>query len=110
MPDFYNPEDLTVEELIKRVKVSNQTRDFVRTSTGLALFSRATDEYKSAIRELQMMSIDGWRGSSEEELIKYRAISNSLATPLKLLYWLDATISDGDNAEVLSRYKNAGEI
>jgi len=111
MADFYNPEDLSTEELLKRIKVSNQTRDFVRSSTGTSLLNRALSEYREGIHELQkMIVVDGWRGSSEEELNKYRAISNNLATPLKLLSWLDATISDGENAEVLMRYKSAGEL
>jgi len=100
MAELYNPDDLTTEDLLKRIKVSNQTRDFVRS----------IGEYSAAIKSLQKIAIEGWRGSSEEELNKYRAISNSLATPLKLLHWLDATISDGENAEVLSRYKDAGEL
>ena len=110
MAELYNPDDLTTEDLLKRIKVSNQTRDFVRSSTGIAICERAIGEYSAAIKSLQKIAIEGWRGSSEEELNKYRAISNSLATPLKLLQWLDATISDGENAEVFSRYKDAGEL
>ena len=110
MADFYNRGDVTTEDLLKRVKVANQTRDFIRSSTGTAVCERAIGEYNAAIKSLQKIAIEGWRGSSEEELNKYRAISNSLATPLKLLHWLDATISDGENAEVLSRYKDAGEL
>jgi len=110
MSELYNPNDLTTEDLLKRIKVSNQTRDFIRSSTGTAICERALGEYNAAIRSLQKISVEGWRGSSEEELNKYRKISNNLATPLKLLHWLDATISDGENAEVLSRYKDAGEL
>jgi|TARA_R100000093_G_C1944493_1_gene73668 hypothetical protein len=110
MADFYNPSDLTTEDLLKRVKVSNQARDFIRSSTGTAVCERAIGDYHKAISSLQKIAVDGWRGSQEEELNEYRAISNSLATPLKLLQWLDATISDGEKAEVLSRYKDAGEL
>jgi|TARA_R110002020_G_scaffold46598_1_gene132549 hypothetical protein len=110
MADFYNPNDITTEDLLKRVKVASQTRDFIRSSTGTKICEKAIAEYHAAIRSLQKISIEGWKGSSEEELNEYRAISNSLATPLKLLQWLDATISDGEKAEVLSRYKDAGEL
>jgi hypothetical protein len=41
MADFYNPSDLTTEDLLKRVKVSNQTRDFIRSSTGTAVCEKA---------------------------------------------------------------------
>ena len=50
------------------------------------------------------MAFQEWTGSSEEELKHYRKISNDLATPLKLLKWLDAIIADGDNAEKLARH------
>ena len=110
MSELYNPDDLTTEDLLKRIKVSNQTRDFVRSSTGTAVCSRALNDYKDGIRALQTISLEGWRGSPEGELNEYRKISNNLATPLKLLHWLNATISDGENAEVLSRYKDAGEL
>jgi hypothetical protein len=45
------------------------------------------------------MAMQEWVGSSEEELQQYRKISNNLATPLKLLHWLDAILNDGENAE-----------
>jgi hypothetical protein len=53
------------------------------------------------------MAFQEWSGSSEEELKHYRSISNNLATPLKLLKWLDAIIADGDNAEKLAKYGEA---
>ena len=51
-----------------------------------------------------------WVGSSEEELKQYRKIADSVATPLKLLHWLDAIINDGENAEAIARHKDAGNI
>jgi len=48
-----------------------------------------------------------YTGSSSEELNQYRKISSTLATPLKLLQWLDAIIADGENADKLARYKDA---
>ena len=56
------------------------------------------------------MAMQEWVGSSEEELQQYRKISNNLATPLKLLHWLDAILNDGENAESIARYKDTGEI
>ena len=48
-----------------------------------------------------------YTGSSSEELNQYRKISSHLATPLRLLQWLDAIIADGENAEKLARYQDA---
>ena len=61
MADFYNPADVTTEDLLKRVKVSNQTRDFIRSSTGTAVCEKAIGEYHKAIRSLQKIAVDGWR-------------------------------------------------
>ena len=51
-----------------------------------------------------------WVGSSEEELKEYRKIADSVATPLKLLHWLDAIINEGEQAEAIAKYKDTGEI
>jgi hypothetical protein len=51
------------------------------------------------------MAFQEWPGSSEEELKHYRKISSNLATPLSVLKWLDAIISDGETANKLARYK-----
>ena len=56
------------------------------------------------------MAMQEWVGSSEEELQQFRKISNNLATPLKLLHWLDAIIADGENAESIAKYKDSGDI
>jgi hypothetical protein len=56
------------------------------------------------------MAMQEWVGSSEEELQQYRKISNNLATPLKLLHWLDAILNDGENAESIARHRDTGEI
>ena len=107
MTDYQNPAAPKIDELIVRTKVGRGTEEFIRTPTGKAVVERAIADYRKALGELQKMAFDEWNGSSEEELKHYRKISNDLATPLKLLKWLDAIISDGDNAEKLARYREA---
>ena len=107
--DYYDPTDVNVEELIKRVRVGRSTEELIRTPTGSSLVSRATQDYREGIEALQKMAMQEWVGSSEEELQQYRKISNNLATPLKLLHWLDAIITDGDNAEAIAKYREAGD-
>jgi len=108
--DYYNPSDLTTEDLIKRVRVGHATQEFIRTPTGLTIAARAINEYREGVEAFQKMAMQEWVGSSEEELQQYRKISNKLATPLQLLHWLDAIIADGENAESIARYKDAGDI
>jgi len=108
--DYYDPTDVNVDELITRVRVGRSTEELLRTPTGSSLISRATQDYREGLEALQKMAMQEWAGSSEEELQQYRKISNNLATPLKLLHWLDAILNDGENAESIARYKDAGEI
>ena len=108
--DYYNPSDITTEDLIKRVRIGHATQEFIRTPTGLTIADRAINEYRHGVEALQKMVMQEWVGSSEEELQQYRKISSSLATPLNLLHWLDAIIADGENAEAIAKYKDAGEI
>ena len=104
MSDFNNPNDPRIDELITRTQIGRNTQEFIRTPTGKAIVERAVIDYRRGILSLQEIVFQDWSGSSEEELKHYRKISNDLATPLKLLKWLDAIISDGDNAEKLARY------
>ena len=108
--DYYDPTEVNIDELIKRVRVSRSTEELIRTPTGSSLISRATQDYRNGIEALNKMAMQEWVGSSEEELQQYRKISNNLATPLKLLHWLDAILTDGENAESIARYKDTGEI
>ena len=105
MSDFNNPNDPRIDELITRTQIGRNTQEFIRTPTGKAIVERAVIDYRRGILSLQEIVFQDWSGSSEEELKHYRKISNDLATPLKLLKWLDAIISDGDNAEKLARYR-----
>ena len=107
--DYYDPTELNVDELIRRVRVARSTEEFIRPPTGSSLISRATQDYREGLEALQKMAMQEWVGSSEEELQQYRKISNNLATPLKMLHWLDAILTDGENAESIARYKDTGE-
>ncbi len=108
--DYYDPTDVNIDELIKRVRVGRSTEELIRTPTGSSIVNRATQDYRNGLEALQKMAMQEWVGSSEEELLQYRKISNNLATPLKLLHWLDAILTDGENAESIARYKDTGEI
>jgi hypothetical protein len=108
--DYYNPADMQVSDLIKRVRIGHKTQEFLRTPTGLSIVERAIQEYHIGIRDFQKMAMQEWVGSSEEELQQYRKLSSRLATPLRLLSWLDAIIADGDNAEAIAKYKDAEDF
>ena len=107
--DYYNPADLNAEDLVKRINVGRSTEELIRTPTGLSVIGRAIQEYREGIQALEKMAMQEWTGSSEEELQQYRKLSNNLATPLKVLHWLDATITDGENAESIARHRDTGE-
>jgi hypothetical protein len=106
MSESTNPIDPRINDLITRTKVGRNTQEFIRTPTGRAILERAVGDYRKAISDLQDMSFREYEGSSSEELNQYRKISLNLATPLKLLQWLDAIIADGENAEKLARYQD----
>ena len=106
MSEPTSPIDPRINDLITRTKVGRHTQEFIRTPTGRAIVERAVGDYRKAISALQDMSFREYEGSSSEELNQYRKISLNLATPLKLLQWLDAIIADGENAEKLARYQD----
>ena len=108
--NFYDPTDVNLEDLVKRVRIGRSTEELIRTPTGSSLISRATQDYREGIEALQKMVMQEWVGSSEEELQQYRKISNNLATPLKLRHWVGAILNDGENAESIARHKDAGEM
>ena len=110
MTDYQNPAAPKIDELITRTKIGRGTQEFIRTPTGLTIAARAINEYREGVEAFQKMAMQEWVGSSDEELQQYRKISNKLATPLQLLHWLDATIADGENAESIAKYKDAGDI
>ena len=107
MSDFNNPDDPRVDDLLTRIKVGRSTHEFIRTPTGKAIIERSVADYRKGISDLQEIVFQEYTGSSEEELKQYRKISSTLATPLKLLQYLDAIIADGENADKLARYQEA---
>ena len=107
--EYYNPAETDTEEFVKRIRIGTKTREFVKTPTGEAIMQKALFDYRTGIEDLQEISLQGWVGSSEEELKQYRKISSSLATPLKVLQWLNGVITDGENAEAMSRHRENAE-
>ena len=107
MSEFSNPVDPRVDDLLTRIQVGRSTHEFIRTPTGKAVVERAIADYRKGISDLQEIAFQEYTGSSEEELKQYRKISSTLATPLKLLQYLDAIIADGENADKLARYQEA---
>ena len=96
--NYYDPSDLSVDDLVKRVRLGRATEEFVRSPVGTSVCMRALAEYREGVESLQDLTTYEWSGSSEEELTKYREICSRLALPFKLLKWLNGVIADGDNA------------
>ena len=107
MSEFSNPVDPRVDDLLLIGLLNIRRHEFIRTPTGKAIVERAIGDYRKAISDLQEIVFQEYTGSSEEELKQYRKISSTLATPLKLLQYLDAIIADGENADKLARYQEA---
>jgi len=105
MSEYYDPSLPNVDDLIERTQIGQKTQEFIRTPTGRSLLDRALNQYREGINGFQEMAFQEWPGSSEEELKHYRKISSNLATPLSVLKWLGAIISDGETANKLARYK-----
>jgi hypothetical protein len=108
--DYYDPFEVGIDDLVKRIRVGKDTREFLNTSIGQAIVDRATNEYKEGIRELQKMSEARWSFSPEKEILMYRDISDKLSAPITILKWLASVIATGENAETISRYKTSGEL
>ena len=105
--DYFDPSESGIDDLVKRVRVGEKTKEFVSTPTGNALISRALAEYRNGIELLQDMSLHGHSGSPEEELNKYRKMSDKLSSPIKVLRWMDGIIADGDTAASLIKHKGS---
>jgi|TARA_R110000765_G_scaffold125686_2_gene223300 hypothetical protein len=105
--DYFDPSEAGIDDLVKRVRVGEKTKEFVSTPTGNALISRALIEYRNGIELLQDMSLQGYSGSPEEELNKYRKMSDKLSSPVKILRWMDGIIADGDTAASLIKHKGS---
>ena len=105
--DYFDPSEAGIDDLVKRVRVGEKTKEFVSTPTGNALISRALIEYRNGIELLQDMSLQGYSGYPEEELNKYRKMSDKLSSPIKVLRWMDGIIYDGDTAASVIKYKDS---
>jgi len=108
--EFYDPAEIGVEDLVKRTRVGVRTREFINTPTGTAIVERSLNEYRRGIESLQKMAMKEWKGSPDKELAEYRSLASDLATPLKVLRWIDNIISDGENAEAMSKHRGSGEF
>jgi len=108
--DYYDPFEVGIEDLVKRIRVGKDAKEFLNTSIGQAIIGKATNEYKDGIKLLQEMASSRWSYSSEQELNRYREISDKLVSPINILKWLASVITTGENAEAISRHKNSGEL
>ena len=108
--EYFDPAEAGIDELVKRVRVGEKTKEFVSSPVGKALKSRALIEYSNGIERLQDIAINGHDGSTEEELNKYRKISRNLSAPLNVLKWMNGIIADGDTARSLMNYRESNNI
>tara|TARA_R100001244_G_scaffold56567_1_gene48217 strand:- start:156 stop:491 length:336 start_codon:yes stop_codon:yes gene_type:complete len=108
--EYFDPAESGIDELVKRVRVGEKTKEFVSSPVGKALMSRALAEYRNGIERLQDFALNGYEGSSEEELNKYRKISGNLSSPIKVLRWMDGIIADGETARSLMNYRGSSNI
>ena len=53
--DYYDPFEEGIEDLVKRIRVGKDTREFLNTSIGQAILRKATNEYKDGVKLLQEM-------------------------------------------------------
>jgi hypothetical protein len=107
---YYDPFEEGIDDLVKRIRVGKDTKEFLNTSIGQAIVEKATNEYKDGIKLLQKMSESRWSLSPEKEILEYREISDKLSCPMNILKWLASVIITGENAETISRYKTSGEL
>ena len=85
-------------------------KDFLNTSVGSAVLEKALNDYKKGIDSLEQIGLNGFNGSSEEELKEYRKIISDLSTPLKALKWFESIIQEGENADKIAKYKSSGDL
>ena len=95
--DYYDPREVGIDDLVKRIRIGHTTKDFLNTSVGKAILTKD-------------IGLNGFKGSSEEELKEYRKIVSDLSTPLKTLQWFDSIIQEGENADKISKYKSSGVL
>lgn len=108
--DYYDPREVGIDDLIKRVRIGHATKDFLNTSVGRAILNKALNDYKKGLSLLEDIGVNGFNGSSEEELKEYRKIISDLSTPLKALKWFDSVLQEGENADKIAKYKSSGDL
>ncbi len=108
--EYYDPREVGIDDLIKRVRIGHATKDFLNTSVGRAILNKALNDYKKGLSLLEDIGVNGFNGSSEEELKEYRKIISDLSTPLKALKWFDSVLQEGENADKIAKYKSSGEL
>ena len=59
--DYYDPTEVNIDELTKRVRIGRSTEELIRTPTGSSLIIRATQDYRGGLEALQKMAMLEWR-------------------------------------------------
>jgi|TARA_R110000824_G_scaffold86379_4_gene213750 hypothetical protein len=108
--DYYDPREIGIDDLVKRIRIGYATKDFLNTSVGHAILNKALNDYVKGLNLLEDIGLNGFNGSSEEELTEYRKIISDLSTPLKALKWFDSVIQEGENADKIEKYKSSGQL
>jgi hypothetical protein len=108
--DYYDPREVGIDDLVKRIRIGHATKDFLNTSVGRAILNKALNDYKKGLSLLEDIGVNGFNGSSEEELTEYRKIISDLSTPLKALKWFDSVLQEGENADKIEKYKSSGQL
>ena len=108
--DYYDPREIGIDDLVKRIRIGYATKDFLNTSVGHAILNKALNDYVKGLNLLEDIGLNGFNGSSEEELTEYRKIISDLSTPLKALKWFDSVIQEGENADKIEKCKTSGQL
>ena len=108
--DYYDHREIGIDDLVKRIRIGHATKDFLNTSVGRAILNKALNDYKKGLSLLEDIGVNGFNGSSEEELTEYRKIISDLSTPLKALKWFDSVLQEGENADKIEKYKSSGQL
>jgi hypothetical protein len=108
--EYYDPREIGIDDLVKKTRIGHVTKDFLNTSVGQAILQKSLKDYKRGIELFENIGLNGFSGSSEEELKEYRKIISDLSTPLKALKWFDSIIQEGENAAKIAKYKSSGDL
>ena len=53
--EYFDPSEVGIDDLVKRVRVGEKTKEFVSSPVGQAIMSRALIEYRNGIERLQVL-------------------------------------------------------